>query len=130
MSLCVRYVKGLNIFERFLGFVDVSEKQDSQTLAETILNFLSQLNLHSVPIIAQSYDGARVMSGCKNGVHVKIQSKHPFAMYTHCMARRMNLVVLDLCKNIEVFKKLIKIVHCSLGTYIITLYFLVFKHFF
>lgn len=39
MSLCVRYVKGLNIFERFLGFVDVSEKQDSQTLAETILNF-------------------------------------------------------------------------------------------
>lgn len=63
MSLCVRYVKGLNIFERFLGFVDVSEKQDSQTLAETILNFLSQLNLHNVPIIAQSYDGARVMSG-------------------------------------------------------------------
>ncbi|KAE9522305.1 hypothetical protein AGLY_017296 [Aphis glycines] len=56
------------------GFVDVSEKQDSQTLADTILNFLSQLNLHNVPIIAQSYDGGRVI---------------------------MNLVVLDLCNNIE-----------------------------
>jgi hypothetical protein len=40
--------------KEFLGFVDVSEKQDYQTLAETILNFLSQLNLHNVPIPAKS----------------------------------------------------------------------------
>lgn len=95
MSLCIRYVKGPNVYERFLGFVDVSEKQDSQTLAEIILNFLDQLNLHNISILARSYDGASVMAGCKNGVQVKIQTKHPYAFYTHCMAHRMNLVVLD-----------------------------------
>lgn len=39
ITLCVKYVKELNVFERFLRFAEVSEKQDSQTLAETILNF-------------------------------------------------------------------------------------------
>ncbi|KAE9521548.1 hypothetical protein AGLY_018048 [Aphis glycines] len=75
ISICCSIVEKSIVSQiKEVGFVDVSEKQDSQTLADTILNFLSQLNLHDVPIIAQSYDGARVI---------------------------MNLVVLDLCKNIE-----------------------------
>ncbi|KAL4103817.1 hypothetical protein QTP88_019152 [Uroleucon formosanum] len=32
MSLCIRYVKDLDIQERFLGFIDCSEKQDAQSL--------------------------------------------------------------------------------------------------
>lgn len=103
MSICVRYTKDLNVYERFLGFVDVSEKQDSQTLVETIFTFLDKLYLKDIPIIGQSYDGASVMSGKRNGVQIKIQDQHPHAIYTHCMSHRMNLVVVDMCKNIEVF---------------------------
>lgn len=56
MSICVRYTKDLNVYERFLGFVDVSEKQDSQTLVETIFTFLDKLYLKDIPIIGQSME--------------------------------------------------------------------------
>lgn len=103
MSICVRYTKDLEVFERFLGFIDVSEKQDSETLVQTIFTFLDKLNLRDIPILAQSYDGASVMSGKRNGVQAKLQVQHPQAIYTHCMAHRVNLVVVDMCKNIDVY---------------------------
>lgn len=43
------------------------------------------------------------MSGKRNGVQIKVQDQHPHAIYTHCMSHRMNLIVVDMCKNIEVF---------------------------
>lgn len=102
MSICVRYVKDLEVYERFLGFMDVSEKQDAQTLVNTIFQFLEHSNLGNIPIFAQSYDGASVMSGKRNGVQSKLLERYPCAIYTHCMAHRINLVVVDMCKNVEV----------------------------
>lgn len=102
MSICVRYVKDLEVYERFLGFMDVSKKQDAQTLVNTIFQFLEQSNLGNIPIFAQSYDGASVMSGKRNGVQSKLLERYPYAIYTHCMAHRINLVVIDMCKNVEV----------------------------
>jgi len=100
----VYYVKDLEVYERFLGFMDVSEKQDAQTLVNTIFQFLEHSNLGNIPIFAQSYDGASVMSGKRNGVQSKLLERYPCpcAIYTHCMAHRINLVVVDMCKNVEV----------------------------
>lgn len=104
MSICVRYTKDLEVFERFLGFIDVSEKQDSETLVQIIFTFLDKLNLKDIPILAQSYDGASVMSGKRNGVQAKLQVQHPQAIYTHWLAHRVNLVVVNMTfKNIEVY---------------------------
>jgi len=36
MSVCVRYTVGLNVVERFLGFVDVSENQNAKSLCAKI----------------------------------------------------------------------------------------------
>jgi len=36
------------------------------------------------------------MSGRLNGVQAKIKELYPSAMYTHCMAHRLNLVVVDV----------------------------------
>jgi len=69
----VRYVKNLEVYEKFLGFMDVSEKQDAQTLVNAIFQFLGQSNLENISIFAQSYDGASVMSGKRNGVQSKLQ---------------------------------------------------------
>lgn len=102
MSICVRYTKKLEIFERFLDFMDVSQKQDAESLISTILRFLQQSNLQNIPIIAQSYDGASVMSGKKSGVQTKLKEYYPNAIYIHCMAHRINLVVIDMCKSIKV----------------------------
>lgn len=87
--------------ERFLGFIDVSEKQDADALSTSITNFLKENNI-TEPIVAQSYDGASVMSGRFNGVQQKIKNKYPEAIYIHCMAHRMNLIVLDMCKIVKV----------------------------
>ena len=32
MAVCIRYTVGLDVFERFLGFIDTSEKQDVESL--------------------------------------------------------------------------------------------------
>lgn len=102
MAFCVRYPKGLQVCERFLGFIDVSEKQDAESLSREILDFIGRGNLREVPIIAQSYDGAAVMSGQKSGVQARIQANYPKAIFTHCMAHRLNLVVVDVCKLVKV----------------------------
>lgn len=60
--------------------------------------------MNSLHIVAQSYYGASVMSGCLGGVKAKIKEKHPNAIYTHCMAHRLNLVVVDMCKGVKVLR--------------------------
>jgi len=100
----VRYVVGLEVHERFMGFVNISGGQDASSIVTAINNFftLQQIDTKSLSIIAQSYDGASVMLGKLNGVQAKIKEIHPCAIYTHCMAHRLNLVVVDFCKNIKV----------------------------
>ncbi|KAL4141494.1 hypothetical protein QTP88_004124 [Uroleucon formosanum] len=102
MALCVRYVKNLDVVERFLGFIDCSMNQDAESLYQYILWYLKKCKLSSKPqIVAQSYDGANVMSGKFNGLQNKIKSQYPYAIYTHCMAHKMNLIVLDMCKYVK-----------------------------
>lgn len=87
--------------ERYLGFINVSEKQDVESFSTLITNFFKNNNINE-PVVAQSYDGASVMSGRFNGVQQKIKIRYPEAIYIHCMAHRMNLIVLDMCKIVKV----------------------------
>jgi len=102
MSVCVRYTKNFEVFERFIGFLNVSKKQDADSLSNAILNFLKFCKFDHVPIIGQSYDGANVMSGRKGGVQAKMIKHYPYATYIHCMAHKLNLIVVDMCKNVNV----------------------------
>lgn len=83
-------------------------------MSSFIFNYLDINKLSEIPIVAQSYDGASVMSGWLGGVQRKIKMKYSFAIYTHCMAHRENLVVLDICEILKVcfyifFIRLLKI---------------------
>lgn len=66
-----------------------------------IYTFLVNRNLDITKYIAQSYDGASydgasVMSGCNNGVQVKISILLKNACpYVHSHAHRLNLVLVD-----------------------------------
>lgn len=92
----------MDIQERFLGFIDCSEKQDAQALSDHILYYLQTWKLsEKAQIVSQSY-GANVMSGKFNGVQSKIKTKFPHATFTYCMAHRINLVVVDMCKIVKV----------------------------
>lgn len=116
MTLCVRYTKDLNIHERFLGFIDCSIKQDAQALSQHILDYYKAYGLSDkAQIIGQSYDGASVMAEKFNGVQAKIQNRYPCAIYTLCMAHRVNLAVVDMCTfvKVSVKKDVYRCTNCS-----------------
>lgn len=44
------------------------------------------------------------MSGSEGGVQSKLRQNHPpasKAIYIHCMAHKLNLVIVDMCKNLK-----------------------------
>lgn len=104
LSVCVRYAVGLEARERFLQFIDVSNGQTANHIISAVFNCFQNLsiNINTLNIVAQSYDGASVMSGHLRGVQSKIKQQFPCAIYTHCMAHRLNLIVVDMCKEIKV----------------------------
>ena len=59
-------------------------------------------------LVAQTYDGASVMSSELNGVQAKIKEKVPEAMFTHCYAHKLNLVLLHSAKCIPECKAFFK----------------------
>ncbi|KAL4131560.1 hypothetical protein QTP88_008853 [Uroleucon formosanum] len=103
LSVCVRYAVGLEARERFLQFIDVSNGQTASHIISAVFNCFQNLsiNINTLNIVAQSYDGASVMSGHLGGIRSKIKQQFPCAIYTHCMAHRLNLIVVDMCKGIK-----------------------------
>lgn len=98
MSICIRYTKHLEMKERFIGFVNVSYSQTSNALFSSIIDLLNLYNLNNIPIIGQSFDGANIMSGQKGGVQTKHKQNYPYAIYIHCMAHKLILVIVDTCE--------------------------------
>jgi len=83
----------LDIQERFLGFIDCSEKQDAQALSDHILYYLQTCKLsEKAQIVSQSYDGANVMSGKFNGVQSKIKTKFPHATFNVTLGKSAKLI--------------------------------------
>lgn len=100
LAVCVRYVppEG-NIKESFLCL----KKLDGYG-AEAITNAVEQVlvsnNIADLKVVAQTYDGAAVMSGSVRGVQARFREKHPEAVYVHCYAHDLNLVLCHTCKAI------------------------------
>lgn len=93
MVVIFRYVRDGEPIERFWSYV-IPEKCDAETLSKTILSIIDPLIQNSPnKLIAQSYDGAAVMSGQHAGVQALIKKKYPFAHYVHCYAHQLNLIM-------------------------------------
>lgn len=107
LSKVVRYVtrKG-EIKERFLGFVNVTTDRTALALYNIVQTIIvDELNCGS-KLIAQSYDGAAVMSGELGGLQTRVRETYPSALFVHCMAHRLNLVLqqsLNSIKECQVF---------------------------
>ena len=88
LSIAIRYVECSSVVERFLTFA-----------IEYILDTLALHNLDVSKIVSQGYDGASVMSGRCSGVQQRIREIVPQAVYVHCRAHCLNLVLVDCVKN-------------------------------
>ena len=101
LSICIRYVKGLSIVERFLCFSDCSSDRTANGLYKIISEKLESLSIYKIPILSQAYDGASVMSGDNTGLQTRILADHKFAQYIHCFAHKLNLILVQSCTSLK-----------------------------
>ena len=109
ISVVLRYVcqTSYKVKEAFLGFDDVSDDRRASAIAKYVLERLDDFNCVE-KLVAQTYDGASVMSSELNGMQAKIKEKVPEAMFTHCYAHKLNLVLLHSAKCIPECKAFFK----------------------
>ena len=100
ISVVVRYLHNETVLEEFLHFTP-ADGLDADSLLTSIKMTLSQCNIDVNSCIGQCYDGAAVMAGCNNGVQEKFRKEVPQALYVHCYAHRLNLVLVDCVRNVQ-----------------------------
>lgn len=109
LSIMVRYFYNNMVNERFLGYVPCSQL-NAHALFKYIKKTLADCKINIQNCIAQTYDGAAVMSGKQNGVQAIFRKEVPQALYTHCYNHCLNLVIVDVCKNVPEIDKFIIII--------------------
>lgn len=91
--------KEATIHEYFLAFVEATS-YDAKSLTQYIVDTIMKHQLDIKSIISQGYDGASVMSGCCTGVQTRLKEFAPYAIYIHCHAHILNLVLVDSVKAV------------------------------
>ena len=94
MVVCIRYYN-----ERCINVVE-AKKLDAYSLTDLIQTTLSSLGLDPHKAVIQSYDGVAGMSGVKSGVQTRMREKYDKAVYVHCWAHKLNLVLVRVCSCI------------------------------
>lgn len=93
LSVVLCYYIQSSIHERFVGF-----KLAKQLNASSLLNYTKEI---LQKCLAQTYNGAAVMSGKLNGVQKLFRDEVPQAIYVRCYNRTFNLVIADICQDIS-----------------------------
>lgn len=96
-SIILRFVnKNSELVERFLGFFNVSEDRTAEGLFNLISSVLNEFDIEK-KLVGQCYDGASVMAGHLTGLQARVKHIAPNAIFTHCLAHRLNLVLQNGC---------------------------------
>nr|CAI5864570.1 unnamed protein product [Callosobruchus analis] len=93
MVVVFRYIKNGDPVERFWTYLE-PQNLTAESLTADILRILDPILENSKDkLIAQSYDGATVMSGRNTGVQARIKEKYNFAHFVYCYAHQLNLIM-------------------------------------
>ena len=112
LALSLRFVDSNGLIqEKFIKFIECDTGTSANAIVEKLKTALRDLGLEVKDIRGQGYDGASNMSGQKAGVAKVFNDENPFALFVHCFAHRLNLVVADACKLI-VIKNMMDTVRC------------------
>ena len=76
---------------------------DAESITESLLTFFAENGLNTNKIIGFCSDGASVMTGCHNGVHVgvRLQRVNPYMQCVHCIAHRLALCCADAADDVD-----------------------------
>jgi hypothetical protein len=100
LSLVLRYVLNGNTHERFISFTKC-EELNATAIFTYIMRALQEIGVHISNCVSQCYDGAAVMAGHLSGVRKRVTDVNPAAIYIHCHAHQLNLVLVDTCKKVN-----------------------------
>ena len=89
--------------ESFIGFTDVTD-HSAASLEKKTVKMIEDRGLNITNCRGQGYDGASVMSGVYSGVQARISAHEPNAVYVHCAAHNLNLVLNDACSGVPAIK--------------------------
>ena len=94
LTLVIRYMSTTTgeIMERTIKTVHVADTM-ATALRDAVLTALKGFGLNPEKCRGWGYDGASYMSGKYNGLATLIKMVCKHAMYTHCCAHRLNLIV-------------------------------------
>ncbi|CAF3520458.1 unnamed protein product [Rotaria socialis] len=96
--------------EYLLGLVKLNEF-DAESLSIEIIKYLSFFNIDINNCIAMCFDGASVMSGRHAGVQAILRRNYMTrAIYIHCFAHKLNLVIRDVSKVVPYLPEFYSIV--------------------
>lgn len=98
VSFVVRYVHNMKIKERFIQVCNV-HSTSGDALENLVMTLLEENDLKIENIRGQGYDGAANMSGHYKGLQSRILRQNPKALYVHCQAHCLNLVLVESAKS-------------------------------
>ena len=93
LTIIVRYINMVDYqpVERFLTFINISN-HTGKNLADTLLQFLSNQNIHFNNCRGQTYDNASNISGKYIGMQQILKNKNSLVHYIPCAAHSLNVV--------------------------------------
>ncbi|XP_076062742.1 zinc finger MYM-type protein 1-like [Oratosquilla oratoria] len=103
ISIVVRYLHDRELHEEFLDYTP-AEGLGAESLLQKIKETLAKCKIDHNTCVGQCYGVAAVMSGCTNGVQKIFRRDVSQAVYIHCYAHRLNLVLVD-CEQYKVISE-------------------------
>ena len=105
LSLCLRYSIGSRPIEKFVQLVHLSDgSYGAQAIVKEVEKLVTELIHVEGVLTGLGADGASVMSGQWAGMQALLKQIYPWLIYVHCVAHRLNLVIVaslkGTCKNI------------------------------
>ena len=91
LSIVLRYTKGEKVNESFTGFVEISSVS-AESISAAVLAHLSRIGVDLPKLVGQ---GASTMTGHVSGSQKRIRKKYSPAIFVHCAAHCLNLVIND-----------------------------------
>ena len=94
LSIALRYVDIETAIqhEHFISYIEATSL-NTESLSSYIIAILRDIRLDIAGLVPQGYDGASVMSGHCSGVQQRIRAVALQAIYVHCYAHCLNLVL-------------------------------------
>ena len=80
------------VCERFIQFDNVSGDRRATSLAEHFFGYKNEFDSGN-KLVTQMYDECSVMARKHNGLQKLVRDKYPSALFVHCYAQKLNLVL-------------------------------------